>query len=356
MKIGVVYELLEGGGAPLVVKNQIRNLIERHHQVTFITTPQEVHRARVLFAEVRCVPLLGHPLSKLLGPLWPLVIIATLLLIGVETIIIHSMRTASYIGFFALLCGCRVIAVEHANPYIGSSGLSNRQRRFLNFVLKRSTVVCVSKGSAHAFKEVFGVESHVIYNFPSFEKRDSNSDVAKRDNAIVFLGRLVPQKGADIMLRCFERIAPYCMWTLEIYGRGCELDELQRNASHSKYCDRIRFHDWAHDPRSVLERCGIFVMPSRYEGFGIALVEAMSAGTPCVSFDCSFGPREIIEHGRSGILVKDGDVDELSEAILELIGNSKLRAELGIAAISRAVEFNVKRHNFAWDRLIAYDC
>ena len=110
------------------------------------------------------------------------------------------------------------------------------------------------------------------------------------------------------------------------------------------------------DPRSVLEKAGIFVVTSRYEGFGIALVEAMSLGTPCVSFDCPFGPREIIENGRSGILVKNGDVDELAGAILGLIGNPKRREELGIAAIRRSAEFNKSSHNLAWDRLIDSGC
>jgi len=134
------------------------------------------------------------------------------------------------------------------------------------------------------------------------------------------------------------------------------LKSLQRSASKSKYCDRIVFNGWARDPRSVFEKAGIFVMPSRYEGFGIALVEAMSSGTPCISFDCPFGPNEIIEHGCSGILVKNGDVDKLAEAILGLIGNPKRREELGIAAIRRSAEFNKSSHNFAWDRLIDSGC
>ena len=79
------------------------------------------------------------------------------------------------------------------------------------------------------------------------------------------------------------------------------MQSLQSRASNGSSCDRIIFNGWARDPRSVFEKAGIFVMPSRYEGFGIALVEAMSIGTPCVSFDCPFGPKEIIEQGRSGI-------------------------------------------------------
>jgi glycosyltransferase involved in cell wall biosynthesis len=354
MRIGVVYEFVDGGGAPLVVRNQIRHLMERRHKVTFITTPHEVKRARILFTGARCIPLLGHPLSKLLGPLWPLFIMATILVSKAEIIIIHSMRTASYIGFFAVLCRRRVMVVEHANPYVTSSLLSGRQRRFLDFVLDHAIAVCVSHGSAQAFKEVFGVDAHVIYNFTDYEEIKNTFSI--RENSIVFLGRLEPEKDPRKIIECFEKLAPHCNWRLELYGDGTELEYLKRTANNSMYRDRIKFGGWVCDPRTVLEKAGIFVVTSRYEGFGIALVEAMSLGAPCVSFDCPFGPREIVEHGRNGMLVKNGDVDELAEAILGLIGNPKRREELGVAAIRRSAEFDKGSHNFAWDRLIESGC
>jgi glycosyltransferase involved in cell wall biosynthesis len=356
MKIGVLYEFVDGGGAPLVVRNQIRHLMERHHEVTFMTTPREVERARILFTGARCIPLLGHPLSKFLGPLWSFFIVAAILLSRSEIVIIHSMRTASYIGFFAILCGCRVIVVEHANPNATSSLLSGRQRRFLDFVLNHSTAVCVSHGSAQAFSEVFGVDAHVIYNFTDFDQVENQINASRREKTIVFLGRLEREKGPIKAIESFEKVAPHCNWRLEIYGDGTEVEHLKRSANNSMYRERIKFGGWACDPRGVLEKAGIFVVTSRYEGFGIALVEAMSLGTPCVSFDCPFGPREIIENGRSGILVKNGDVEELAEAVLGLIGNPKLRKELGIAAIRRSAEFNKSSHNFAWDRLIDSGC
>ena len=186
-----------------MVRNQIRHLTERQHEVTFITTPHEVERARILFSGARCIPLLGHPLSKLLGPLWPFFIVATILLSRSEIIIIHSMRTASYIGFFAILCGCRVIVVEHANPAATSSLLSARQRRFLDFVLDHSIAVCVSHGSAQAFSEVFGVDAHVIYNFTDFDQMENQINTSRRENSIVFLGRLEPEKGSYENYRVF---------------------------------------------------------------------------------------------------------------------------------------------------------
>ncbi len=84
----------------------------------------------------------------------------------------------------------------------------------------------------------------------------------------------------------------------------------------------------------------------------------MSLGTPCVSFDCPFGLKEIIERGHSGILVENGNVDELARALLDLIGDPNLREQLGNAGIDRSAKFNLNPHNCAWDRLIdgTYHC
>ena len=158
MNIGVVYEFVDGGGAPLVVRNQVRHLSDHGHQVTFFTSPQTMEKARRSFPDARCVALLRESRSVLFRVLWPWRIILTILLLRLEIVIIHSIRTGSYFGVFAIFCGCRVILVEHANPTITVQVLSKRQRNFLNVVLRHSTAVCVSHGSARAFKETFGAE------------------------------------------------------------------------------------------------------------------------------------------------------------------------------------------------------
>jgi glycosyltransferase involved in cell wall biosynthesis len=226
---------------------------------------------------------------------------------------------------------------------------------FLRVVLRRSTAVCVSHGSARAFKETFGVDAQVAYNFVQFETNSRAAKTGQRNSTIVFLARLEPQKRASLLLDCFEKIASECDWRLEIYGTGEELEMLQNKANSSQYKSRIEFGGWIDQPRDVYERAGIFVLTSYYEGFGITLIEAMSLGTPCVSFDCPFGPNEIIEHGRSGMLVENGNVDELARVLLNLIRDANLREQLGKAGIDRSTRFNLNAHNRAWDRLIDGD-
>jgi len=356
MNIGVVYEAVDGGGAPLVVRNQLRHLSDRGYKVTFVTSPQTMEKARTPFPHVLSVALLRESRSILFQLFWPWRIIATILLLRLQIVVIHSVRAASYFGFLAILCGCRVIVVEHANPNVTFPLLSKRQRSFLNVVLRRSTAVCVSRGSARSFKETFGAEAQVAYNFVQFEADSNTAKTGQRDRTIVFLARLAPQKRASLLIDCFEKIAPECDWRLEIYGAGEELEMLQNKADSSQYKSRIKFGGWIDQPRVVYERAGIFVLTSYYEGFGITLIEAMSLGTPCVSFDCPFGPDEIIEHGRSGMLVENGNVDELAKVLLDLIRDPTLREQLGNAGIDRSAKFNLNAHNCAWDHLIDGAC
>ena len=95
-------------------------------------------------------------------------------------------------------------------------------------------------------------------------------------------------------------------------------------------------HPFEPDIASRFVESSIFVMSSRFEGFGLVLIEAMECGLPVVAFDCKSGPAEIISHGTDGLLVGESDVNGLAEAIGRLMDDPHLRASVGLNAVRKA--------------------
>jgi glycosyltransferase involved in cell wall biosynthesis len=102
-----------------------------------------------------------------------------------------------------------------------------------------------------------------------------------------------------------------------------------------------------------MEKASVFALSSRFEGFPMVLLEAMSKGLPIVSFDCPTGPRELIEEGHDGMLVANGDVDALGGAMLELIEDEEMRRRYGAAAREKARGYEMSAIGPRWDRLLA---
>ena len=171
---------------------------------------------------------------------------------------------------------------------------------------------------------------------------------------VLGVGRLEREKGFDLLVRAFaEASRRHRGWELVIAGDGSQLAALAALAASCGVADRVRLPGTQADIRHLYAAADVFALPSRFEGFPNALLEAMAAGLPSVAADCPAGPREIIRDGQDGLLVGTEDVDALAEALSRLIGDADLRGRLGAAAATVAQRYDPDRIQQRWDALVA---
>jgi len=170
---------------------------------------------------------------------------------------------------------------------------------------------------------------------------------------LVALGRLVTLKGFHLLIAAFARLADQCPnWSLVIVGDGPERPRLAELVVQSGLDERVRLVGSVRTPASILTRCELFVLTSTYEGFPNALLEAMAAGLPAVSFDCPVGPSSIIRHGIDGLLVPPGDVDALVCALRELMVDHERRRTMARHARSVTDRFSLSSVLTMWSQVL----
>ena len=164
-----------------------------------------------------------------------------------------------------------------------------------------------------------------------------------RERVVLAVARHYRVKGLDRLIEAFAR-SDLRDWGLEIAGsEGPETPRLKELLDRLGLSGRVRFLGPVKDLSVVYARTGIFVLPSRSEGFPNALIEAMAHGCPSISFDIDAGPADIIRDGKNGLLIPDGDIDGLTEALRALAGDEGRRRALGKNAEGIADELDPAR-------------
>ncbi|MCV9999540.1 glycosyltransferase family 4 protein [Pararhizobium sp. YC-54] len=175
----------------------------------------------------------------------------------------------------------------------------------------------------------------------------------RKNNTLTAVGRLTHQKGFDLLLKAFAQIAAkHPDWRLVIWGEGDDRKALEAQRDALGLRERVEMPGVTSRPGLWVETADVFVLSSRYEGWGIVLLEAMAAGLPVVSYECEWGPGTMVTNGDDGILVPCENVDALAGALDAMLGNAALRKTLAAKAAVSARNYLPESILARWDEVL----
>jgi glycosyltransferase involved in cell wall biosynthesis len=254
-----------------------------------------------------------------------------------------SLMASSGLGF-------PVVVSERNNPDRQNHGRIWDMLRHYTYP-KAYGLLTMTHGAMEWFPPAMRKRSWVIPNMADWQhfKPNYKNDV----KTMTAVGRLTHQKGFDLLLQAFAMIADdHPDWKLRIWGEGPDRAELEALRERLGLTSRVEMPGVSEQPGGWIETADAFVLSSRYEGWGLVLCEAMAAGLPCVSFNCPFGPADMITDEINGLLPPDGDVAALARAMSRVMSDSKLRATLGVNAARTSERFAPEQIGEMWQQMI----
>jgi glycosyltransferase involved in cell wall biosynthesis len=251
-------------------------------------------------------------------------------------LVIGMMSTANVLAAIASIgLRCAVIGSERTHPSQRPLSSVWSLARRISYRLLDALVVLTADtaewASRHTWaRRIVVIPNQVVWPVPATAGGQFPDAWVRPDRMLLLaVGRLEVEKGFDLLLEAFSKIAAsQPLWDLAIVGEGSCRAALSEQALRLRVADRVLMPGRAGDIAAWYRSASLFVLSSRIEGFPNVLVEAMAYGLPSISFDCLTGPSDIIRDGVNGTLVNPGDIEGLAQEMSLLMSDEGARQRL----------------------------
>ncbi len=359
MKITLVIHAMALGGAERVMSIVANYWATHGWDVTLITLIDgSKPSAYDLDPRIKLQPLgiIGDSpnLLTLLRTGWPRIqVLRRAIVTSQPDVIVGFLNTVNVITLMATWnLQIPVIVSEHCYPGFGD--VNRGWQLLMKVMYRRADLLTLLTENALPFYPVDrGYPSIIMPNPVLTPSIEVVTEKLYPTPTLIAVGSLRPVKGFDLLIRAFDRIRDkYPDWHLTILGEGASRGELTALISQLELVDRVHLPGKVENVNAYLRQADIFVMSSRFEGFPMALCEAMACGLPVIAADCLSGPREIITDGVDGILVKMEDVEALAAGMDSLMSDPVKQQQLAIAAPQILDRFGLERVMGQWAEAI----
>jgi glycosyltransferase involved in cell wall biosynthesis len=221
-----------------------------------------------------------------------------------------------------------------------SGGIKGRLQNILAQALKRcQAIVAIGSRAQQDYEQRF--PKHLVFNIAYYCNLSDFKPTVQRPRdpiTVLFCGQMIERKGVDLLLQAFDRLIQTGVKAqLLLVGREAELPDMMRSisAEAQQHITYAGFHDPEYLPQ-FFEQADIFVLPSRYDGWGVVVNQALGAGLPIICSDAVGAARDLVEPGINGVIVPAGNADALYAALMHYVSNPETIVAASQASIARA--------------------
>ncbi|MCY7998927.1 glycosyltransferase [Bacillus haynesii] len=249
----------------------------------------------------------------------------------------------------------KVIYTFHSNhfaaPYTIGSPIRKDQIDFFNHIHDYSAVVFLTEEQKNDIISQFGA-SDKFFAIPHHAPKVIAKDTQRDSRSVVFVARYEKMKNQDHAIKAFKKVVDKIPDAkLELYGRGSEEQNLKNLIKELGLENNVLLKGFSADVYSVFFKSTLSLVTSDYEGICLSLMESMSAGCVPVSYNFKYGPRDVISNDVDGKIVDRGNIDQLADAIIELLNDGEKRERMSVEAAKITEKFSEERLLKDWKKL-----